>query len=84
VEERGSTLRVFVSDDGAGGPDPGRGSGLTGLRDRAEATGGSIEVTSPRGDGTLGQVSLPIQPEDGAERAGEDTAPPQGADVGVE
>jgi len=77
VEERGSTLRVFVSDDGAGGADPGRGSGLIGLRDRVEAIGGSIEVTSPRGDGTLIQVSLPIQRRDGAEWTGEDTAPPQ-------
>ncbi|MDT7610690.1 MAG: hypothetical protein QOG96_5193 [Pseudonocardiales bacterium] len=77
VEERGSTLRVFVSDDGAGGADPGRGSGLIGLRDRVEAIGGSIEVTSPRGDGTLIQVSLPIQRRDGAEWTGEDAAPPR-------
>jgi hypothetical protein len=42
-----------------------------------EAIGGSIEVTSPRGDGTLIQVSLPIQRRDGAEWTGEDTAPPQ-------
>jgi signal transduction histidine kinase len=77
VEERGSTLWVFVSDDGAGGADPGRGSGLIGLRDRVEAIGGSIELTSPRGDGTLIQVSLPIQRKDGAGRAGEDAAPPR-------
>jgi signal transduction histidine kinase len=77
VEERGSTLRVFVSDDGAGGADSRRGSGLIGLRDRVEAIGGSIEVTSPRGDGTLVQVSLPIRRKDGAEQAGEDATPPQ-------
>jgi signal transduction histidine kinase len=60
VEERDSTLRLRVSDDGAGGAQPRNGSGLIGLRDRVEALGGSIDVTSPVGRGTVIQVSLPI------------------------
>ena len=41
-------LRVSVRDDGVGGADPARGSGLVGLRDRVEALGGTIAVDSPR------------------------------------
>jgi signal transduction histidine kinase len=44
-----------------GGADPARGSGLIGLRDRAEALGGSIEVSSPPGEGTLILVRLPLR-----------------------
>jgi signal transduction histidine kinase len=61
VEERDSTLRLCVRDDGVGGAKPQWGSGLIGLRDRVEALGGSIEVTSPIGHGTVIQVSLPIE-----------------------
>jgi signal transduction histidine kinase len=60
VEQHDSTLRLCVRDDGAGGAEPGRGSGLTGLRDRVEALGGAIEITSPAGDGTAIRVSLPV------------------------
>jgi signal transduction histidine kinase len=61
VEERGDGLRLSVRDDGAGGADPGHGSGLIGLRDRAEALGGSLELSSPPGEGTLISVQLPLQ-----------------------
>jgi len=60
VEEQDSTLRVCTRDDGIGGANPRLGSGLTGLRDRIEALGGSIEVISPTGHGTTIEVSLPI------------------------
>jgi signal transduction histidine kinase len=60
VEERGGALRVVVRDDGVGGADPAGGSGLLGLKDRAEAVGGTISVGSPRGGGTLLQVELPL------------------------
>jgi signal transduction histidine kinase len=50
---------MAVRDDGAGGADPGRGSGLTGLRDRVEALGGTLRVTSPVGEGTTLEVALP-------------------------
>jgi signal transduction histidine kinase len=59
VEERDDSLFLSIRDDGVGGADPGRGSGLIGLRDRAEALGGSIEVNSPPGEGTLIVVRLP-------------------------
>jgi len=62
VEERDTTLRLRVGDDGVGGAEPRQGSGLIGLRDRVEALGGSIDVTSHSGDGTVIQVSLPIDP----------------------
>ncbi len=45
-------LRLTVRDDGVGGADPRGGSGLTGLRERVEACGGTIEVVSPVGKGT--------------------------------
>ena len=63
VEKQDSTLVLCVSDDGVGGAKPQRGSGLIGLRDRVEALGGSIEVTSPAGHGTVIQVVLPIRSE---------------------
>ena len=53
-------LTVQVRDDGAGGADASRGSGLTGLRDRVEAVGGSMTVDSPAGSGTVLTVLLPI------------------------
>ena len=54
------TLTVQVRDDGAGGADAGRGSGLTGLRDRVEAVGGSMTIDSPAGAGTVLTVRLPV------------------------
>jgi signal transduction histidine kinase len=65
VEEQDSALRLRVRDDGAGGAAPQRGSGLIGLRDRVEALGGSIDVTSLVSHGTVIQVSLPIERKDG-------------------
>jgi signal transduction histidine kinase len=49
VEEEDSVLRVSIRDDGVGGADPSEGSGLIGLRDRVEALGGTMEITSPPG-----------------------------------
>ncbi|GAA4473699.1 DUF4118 domain-containing protein [Phytohabitans houttuyneae] len=60
LEAGAGALTLRVRDDGAGGADPGRGSGITGLRDRVEALGGSIRVTSPPGEGTTVDVSLPL------------------------
>jgi predicted ATPase/signal transduction histidine kinase len=64
IEEAGGTLTVQVRDDGAGGADAGRGSGLTGLRDRVEAVGGSMTVDSPAGAGTVLTVLLPVTADD--------------------
>jgi signal transduction histidine kinase len=56
------TLRLLVADDGAGGADPSRGSGLIGLSDRVAAVGGRIEITSPPGGGTSLLVTIPVGP----------------------
>jgi PAS domain S-box-containing protein len=53
-------LLLSIGDDGVGGADPNRGSGLTGLRDRIEALGGRIRIESPAGDGTRIEVEIPI------------------------
>jgi signal transduction histidine kinase len=56
----GGRLRVRVRDDGAGGADPLRGSGLVGLKDRIEALGGTFSVHSPAGHGTTVCCELPV------------------------
>jgi signal transduction histidine kinase len=53
-------LQVRVRDDGRGGADFGRGSGLAGLKDRIEALGGRIWMASPPGAGTTLQIALPL------------------------
>lgn len=53
-------VRLDIRDDGVGGADPSRGSGLIGLRDRVEATGGTLGVDSHPGQGTSLLVELPI------------------------
>ena len=52
-------LVVAIADDGAGGADPARGSGLRGLADRVEALGGRLSVESPPGAGTRLEAELP-------------------------
>jgi signal transduction histidine kinase len=56
-------LLVSIRDDGVGGADPQRGTGLVGLTDRVEALGGSIRVSSPPGDGTKLIATLPLDLE---------------------
>jgi signal transduction histidine kinase len=52
-------LRLAVVDDGVGGADATRGSGIIGLTDRVEALGGTILVRSPAGQGTSIVIGLP-------------------------
>jgi signal transduction histidine kinase len=59
VNDTGSELEVVVSDDGVGGADLNRGSGLRGLQDRVEALGGTLALRSPLGRGTTLGVRLP-------------------------
>jgi signal transduction histidine kinase len=56
------TLVVEVRDDGVGGADPGRGSGLRGLGDRVAAVDGRLRVTSEPGTGTVVHAEIPCAP----------------------
>jgi signal transduction histidine kinase len=63
-------VEVEVTDDGAGGADAGRGSGLGGLIDRVEALDGSVRIDSPLGGGTRLTAEIPIaRPEPGSVEA---------------
>jgi signal transduction histidine kinase len=54
-------VRLDIRDDGVGGADLARGSGLVGLKDRVEATGGTLQVDSRPGEGTYLLAELPIE-----------------------
>jgi len=60
VTTAGSLLQVSIRDDGAGGADPARGSGLIGLTDRVQALSGTLSMLSPPGQGTTIQVEVPV------------------------
>jgi signal transduction histidine kinase len=53
-------LTLSIADDGVGGADAARGSGIVGLRDRIDALGGRMDIASPAGGGTTLRVKLPI------------------------
>jgi signal transduction histidine kinase len=55
------TLRLAIRDDGIGGADPRQGVGLVGLSDRIEALGGTLQVSSPAGDGTTLLIEIPLE-----------------------
>ena len=61
VDTASGVLRLDIRDDGVGGADPGRGSGLIGLRDRVEATGGTFTLRSRQGEGTHLLIELPVR-----------------------
>lgn len=60
AETADQVLHLHVRDDGTGGADPHRGSGLIGLKDRVEALGGTITVDSPASGGTSVHAELPL------------------------
>jgi signal transduction histidine kinase len=60
LQARDGGVDLEIHDDGVGGADQARGSGLIGLRDRIEALGGSIAIASPAGNGTSLRVKIPI------------------------
>jgi signal transduction histidine kinase len=64
IEADDAWLRVTITDDGVGGASPALGTGLRGLRDRVEAAGGALQVTSPAGAGTTITAELPIREEE--------------------
>jgi signal transduction histidine kinase len=57
------TLRLSIDDDGDGGADPARGSGIIGLIDRVEALGGKLTLRSLPGEGTSLVIELPADPD---------------------
>jgi signal transduction histidine kinase len=74
-------LHLRVRDDGRGGADFSQGTGLLGLRDRAEALGGLLRLHSPPGAGTTLEVTLPLGEHGGPELPGavslsDDAGPP--------
>src|SRR3954449_4895449 len=58
---RGRTLELEIMDDGVGGADPRRGTGLIGLRDRVDTLGGTISFVSQPGAGTATRLKLPAR-----------------------
>jgi PAS domain S-box-containing protein len=63
VAREDGALRLEIADDGRGGVDTSKGTGLLGLRDRAEAEGGTLVVVSPPGRGTVVTARLPLGPQ---------------------
>jgi PAS domain S-box-containing protein len=61
VEYGDDQVVVEIADDGAGGADAERGSGLRGLRDRVETLDGELLVESPPGQGTVVRAELPVR-----------------------
>jgi signal transduction histidine kinase len=61
VEQLDGVALVEVADNGVGGADPLRGSGLRGLADRVEALSGKLDVDSPPGSGTRVRAEIPLE-----------------------
>ena len=61
VQRRNGSVLVSVSDDGVGGADPDRGSGLRGLAERLSALDGTIAIESPPGGGTRVAAAIPLE-----------------------
>ena len=59
--ERAGLLRLEVRDDGIGGADPARGSGLAGLVQRVSTVDGRVDVSSPPGGPTVVTIVLPMK-----------------------
>jgi signal transduction histidine kinase len=56
-------LSLHICDDGVGGADSAKGSGLIGLKDRIEVLGGRMRVASPLGGGTTLDITIPLEPD---------------------
>jgi signal transduction histidine kinase len=61
IQEDGR-VAVEIADDGCGGADPSRGSGLRGLADRVEALDGKLAIHSPEGEGTQVRAEFELRP----------------------
>jgi signal transduction histidine kinase len=60
AQVRADGLHVSIRDDGIGGADPGKGTGLIGLKDRVEALSGTLTVQSAEREGTSVQAVIPL------------------------
>jgi signal transduction histidine kinase len=60
LDSRGPILRLTIRDDGVGGADLRRGSGLVGVKDRIQALGGTLQIASPAGGGTTLRIEIPL------------------------
>jgi signal transduction histidine kinase len=60
LDLRNGVLWLEICDDGVGGADPARGSGLLGLKDRVEAHDGTLNLESRPGEGTRLEIALPV------------------------
>ena len=65
LTESNGRVHVAIADDGVGGADASRGTGLRGLVDRVEALGGGISVESPPRGGTRLDATLPVDAAEG-------------------
>jgi signal transduction histidine kinase len=74
VRLAGGLLVAEVTDDGIGGADPSRGSGLRGLADRVDALDGRLTVSAPPGGGTRVRAEIPCGPAVGAAPPGQKPA----------
>jgi signal transduction histidine kinase len=81
VRRTNGHVTVEVTDDGIGGADAARGSGLRGLADRVAALDGTLRLESPAGRGTRIQVKIPCPNREPGARA-INTPPPSGAPAG--
>jgi signal transduction histidine kinase len=61
VEQVNGCAVIEVADDGVGGADPGRGSGLRGLADRVASLNGKLAIDSPPGAGTRVRAEIPLE-----------------------
>jgi signal transduction histidine kinase len=76
-------LHIHVRDNGRGGADFSHGTGLVGLKDRAEALGGHLDLHSPPGAGTTLDISLPLDNTGGTELPPDANAPAENATRGL-
>jgi signal transduction histidine kinase len=70
LDARATTLRLAISDDGIGGADPRQWSGLVGLSDRIAALGGTLQISSPPGNGTTLLIEIPLDGQSNARAPG--------------
>ena len=62
--ESGTTLVAAIVDDGPGGADPTKGTGLAGMAERLLALGGTVHIDSPLGEGTTLSIAVPVKATD--------------------